>query len=128
MKSSSDPNGNEDFAPLTIPGEATEAAAVSDLHRQLARLEKDLDASFQTIDALTAELTARETQISAILNSRAWRWVCRYSRVKRGYLVPAYEFVRRFSGNGQAKKRNKGRKLTSALLAPRQKNLDPADE
>jgi GT2 family glycosyltransferase len=128
MKSSSDPNGNEDFAPLTIPGEATEAAAVSDLHRQLARLEKDLDASFQTIDALTAELTARETQISAILNSRAWRWVCRYSRVKRGYLVPAYEFVRRFSGNGQAKKRNNGRKLTSALLAPRQKNLAPADE
>jgi len=32
---------------------------------------------------------------------------CRYSRVKRGYLVPAYEFVRRLSGNGHEKKKER---------------------
>ncbi len=127
MKSPSEPNGNEDYAPRTMGGDGAESED-SDFQRQLIRLEKDLDASYQTIEALTAELTARETQISAILNSRAWRWVCRYSRVKRGYLVPAYEFVRRLSGNGHEKKRKNGRRLTSALLAPRQRNLDPADE
>ncbi len=128
MKSASEQDGNADYAPIMIAGDAAESAADTDLQAQLIRLEKNLDASYQTIEALTAELTARETQISAILNSRAWRWVCRYSRVKRGYLVPAYEFLRRLSGNGHAEKRKKGRQLTSALLAPRQRNLDPADE
>src|SRR6266478_776414 len=128
MKSASEQDGNADYAPIMIAGDAAESAADTDLQAQLVRLEKNLDASYQTIEALTAELTARETQISAILNSRAWRWVCRYSRVKRGYLVPAYEFVRRLSGNGHEKKRKNGRRLTSALLAPRQRNLDPADE
>ncbi len=128
MKSSSEQGGNADYAPITIAGDAADSASDAELRAQLVRLEKNLDASHQTIGALTAELTARETQISAILNSRAWRWVCRYSRVKRGYLVPAYEFLRRLSGNGQAEKRKKSRQLTSALLAPRQKNLDPADE
>jgi len=82
----------------------------------------------QTIEALTEELTSRETQISAILNSRAWRWVCRYSRVKRGYLVPAYEFLRRFYANGAASTNKKRRQRTSALVAPRVRNLEPADE
>jgi len=31
-------------------------------------------------------------QLNAILNSRAWRWVCRYGRFKNRYLAPAYEF------------------------------------
>jgi hypothetical protein len=31
-------------------------------------------------------------QLNAILNSRAWRWVCRYGRFKKRYLAPAYEF------------------------------------
>jgi GT2 family glycosyltransferase len=128
MKSFSEQEGNADRAPITIAGDAAESASDTELHAQLVKLEKNLDASFQTIEALTAELTARETQISAILNSRAWRWVCRYSRVKHGYLVPAYEFLRRLSGNGHAEKRKKGRQLTSALLAPRQGHLDPADE
>lgn len=35
------------------------------------------------------ELTPTE-QLNAILNSRAWRWICRYSRFKNRYLVPPY--------------------------------------
>src|SRR5258708_36789834 len=128
MKSSSEQGGNADYAPITIAGDAADSASGDDRGAQLLRIEKNLDASHQTSGEITDELTARETQISAILTSRAWRWVCRYSRVKRGYLVPAYEFLRRLSGNGQAEKRKKSRQLTSALLAPRQKNLDPADE
>jgi len=31
-------------------------------------------------------------QLNAILNSRAWRWVCRYGRFKNRYLTPACEF------------------------------------
>src|SRR5258706_1168815 len=100
----------------------------SDPAEEVRRLRKELDIHVQTIEALTTELTSRETQISAILNSRAWRWVCRYSRLKRGYLVPAYEIVRRLSGNGHEKSRNNGRRLTSALLAPRQRHLDPTAE
>ncbi|HEV7698817.1 MAG TPA: hypothetical protein VGO43_01165 [Pyrinomonadaceae bacterium] len=36
-------------------------------------------------------------QLNAILNSRAWRWVCRYGRFKNRFLAPVYEsFVRPF--------------------------------
>jgi hypothetical protein len=37
------------------------------------------------------------TQLNAILNSRAWRWVCRYGRFKNRYLAPAFGLIgRRF--------------------------------
>ncbi len=100
----------------------------SDPAEEVRRLRKELDSHLQTIEALTAELTSRETQIGAILNSRAWRWVCRYSRLKRGYLVPASEFLLRFYGNGNAQKKKQKRRRRSSLLAPKVRNLEPTDE
>jgi GT2 family glycosyltransferase len=107
------------------------AAAAEDRAAELdliGKLESELMAQQQTIDALTAELTSRETQISAILSSRAWRWVCRYSRVKHGYLIPTYEFLRSLFGNGHVAANKKGRQTTSARVAPRAVQLDPEDE
>lgn len=43
-----------------------------------------------------------EEQLNAILNSRAWRWVCRYGRLKNRYLSPAREFVTRLFGGRRA--------------------------
>lgn len=100
----------------------------SDPAEEVRRLRKELDIHVQTIEALTTELTSRETQISAILNSRAWRWVCRYSRLKRGYLVPAYEFLLRFYGNGHAQRRKQKRRRTTSRLAPKIRNLELTDE
>jgi hypothetical protein len=37
-------------------------------------------------------------QLNAILNSRAWRWVCRYGRFKNRYLAPAYQLFGRLFG------------------------------
>lgn len=41
-------------------------------------------------------------QLNAILNSRAWRWVCRYGRFKNRYLSPAYELLIRLFGSRRA--------------------------
>ncbi len=115
-------------APSSVEPATEEITTDSDLRGEIRRLEGELNESQQTIDALTAELTSRETQISAILSSRAWRWVCRYSRIKRGYLVPAYEFLRSFYSNGNRRAHHKSRRKTSALVAPRARRLEPADE
>ncbi|MDX6709955.1 MAG: hypothetical protein QOH96_971 [Blastocatellia bacterium] len=40
-------------------------------------------------------------QLNAILNSRAWRWVCRYGRFKNTYLAPAYRLLGRLFGTRQ---------------------------
>lgn len=40
------------------------------------------------------------SQLNAILNSRAWRWVSRYGRFKNRYLTPAYQFFARRSDTG----------------------------
>ncbi len=37
-------------------------------------------------------------QLNAIINSRAWRWVCRYGRFKHRYLMPLLEIVGRLTG------------------------------
>jgi lipopolysaccharide biosynthesis glycosyltransferase len=42
-------------------------------------------------------LTSPE-QLNAILNSRAWRWVCRYGRFKNRFLMPARHFLANLSG------------------------------
>ena len=49
-------------------------------------------------------------QLNAILNSRAWRWVCRYGRFKDRYLVPVVNLAGRLFGtrrtiNQQSEKR-----------------------
>jgi hypothetical protein len=41
-------------------------------------------------------------QLNAILNSTAWRWVCRYGRVKERYLMPVANFVGRLFGGERA--------------------------
>ena len=105
-----------------------ESASESDLGGEIRRLENELDTCQKTIDALTRELTSRETQIRAILGSRAWRWICRYSRVKRGYLVPAYEFLRSFYSNGKPSAKKKRRQRISTVIAPRASRLEPQDE
>jgi hypothetical protein len=43
-----------------------------------------------------------EEQLNAILNSRAWRWVCRYGRFKNRYLTPSYQLFYRLFGNRRA--------------------------
>ena len=132
MNSLSQQNQNEphEQAEVRITDDSISGGVVADpaLEQEIRRLEQELDARLQTIEALTAELTSKEIQISAILNSRAWRWVCRYSRVKRGYLVPAYEFLRSLYSNGNAKRNEQSRQRTSSLLAPRAANLEPGDE
>jgi hypothetical protein len=40
----------------------------------------------------SAEAPTSAEQLNAILNSNAWRWVCRYGRFKNRYLVPVFEF------------------------------------
>jgi hypothetical protein len=51
-------------------------------------------AGIETKSAEPDLLTPAE-QLNAILNSRAWRWVCRYGRFKNRYLMPAYAFFGR---------------------------------
>ena len=114
--------------PSIVDSPSEVSASDSELYGEIRRLEDELDACQQTIEALTAELTSRETQISAILNSRAWRWVCRYSRVKHGYLIPAYESLRSLYGNGNANANKKRHQRTSGLTAPRAKRLEVAAE
>lgn len=41
-----------------------------------------------------------EEQLEAILNSRAWRWVCRYGRLKSRFVAPIFELLdRMFASN-----------------------------
>lgn len=106
----------------------TETHSLSELQELVSRLEQELDGRDQTIDGLTAELTARDNQVNAILSSRAWRWVCLYSRVKRGYIVPIYEFVCGRFGNGRVEASRKRPRRLSALEAPRPAALRSEDE
>jgi len=49
-----------------------------------------IDTKLVDLEALTPT-----EQLNAILNSRAWRWVCRYGRFKSRYLTPAYDLFGR---------------------------------
>lgn len=51
-----------------------------------------------------------EAQLNAILNSRAWRWVSRYGRLKDRYLSPALEVAARLFGGRRAAKRQTERR------------------
>ena len=87
-------------------------------------LTSQLAAKQQTIDALTAELTSRDVRINAILNSRAWRWSQRGSRVKQTFM-PAVELFRPPYRNGKGKTPGK---IGMDLAAPRPRTLDAANE
>lgn len=56
--------------------------------RHEGKLLRDLDKRGLKVEALSTELTSTSTQLQAILNSRAWRWVSRYGRFKMRLLAP----------------------------------------
>jgi GT2 family glycosyltransferase/glycosyltransferase involved in cell wall biosynthesis len=129
MNSLSQQNPDEPESGKSLPEFASEdAEPLAALKEQLAQLQQELTARNHTIEALTAELTARDRQVNAILSSRAWRWVCRYSRIKRGYLVPAYESVRGLFGNGKVDSAIKRPLNPTAFLAPRPIQLTPEEQ
>lgn len=97
------------------------------LQEQVKKLQQELASQQSTIEALTAELTAKDAQVNAILSSRAWRWVCRYSRLKRGYLVPTYEIIRGLFGHVKVKGGRKSRRGL-VLAAPRPVQLESEDK
>lgn len=109
-----------------LPESAFEGAQpLTSLTKRVTKLEQELTAQHHIIEALTAELTTRDIQVNAILSSRAWRWVSRYSRIKRGYIVPAYEFVRGLFGNGKVDEVFKRQPDQASLVAPRPVQLEP---
>ena len=134
MKSLAQQNQNQQQASQTAPPLTSELAAdyaslYRDLQHDLLTLEKELEGSHETIDALTSELTAKETQLNAILSSRAWRWVSRYGRIKRAYLVPTYEFFQRLFGNGEPPHTHQtDRYNTDALAVSGVQSVDAPDK
>ena len=121
-----EPEGQE------IPDTGTSAVAdayalTRELQDHIQRLERELDVRYETIESLTSELTARDARINAILSSRAWRWAERVSRVKRVFLMPAYEQFRRLRVNGAGKPDVSNQKI-GTLEAPRPRTLEPLDE
>lgn len=57
-------------------------------------LIRELEEKEEFIEAINADLIAKDTQLSNILNSRAWRWVCRYGRAKMRYASPVLSALR----------------------------------
>ena len=104
MKSPSQENQDPQQANPQVPtgSESTPDSRRQELEADLRALQKELESSQETIEALSSELTAKETQLNAILNSRAWRWVSRYGRMKMTYLAPAVDYFRRGHRNGLA--------------------------
>jgi ubiquinone/menaquinone biosynthesis C-methylase UbiE len=56
--------------------------ALHDREETIRKLEAQNDEFQLTIRTLADRVTARETLLDSILNSRAWKWVSRYGRVK----------------------------------------------
>lgn len=98
-----------------------------ELQQRIERLKRELESSSETIEALTAELTARDARINAILSSRAWQWASWAGNLRRSYLSPAYEFFRRFHRNGNAKKPATTLQKNPDLV-PRIQSLSPLEE
>ena len=61
--------------------------------RHEGKLLRDLDKRGLCVEALSTELTSTTTQLQAILNSRAWRWVSRYGRAKMRLLAPVSKLL-----------------------------------
>ena len=67
---------------------------IKSLLKELEVADRDNEQSRDELE----ELSAKESQLNSILNSRAWRWVCRYGRFKNRFLTPAYMLLRRSAG------------------------------
>jgi GT2 family glycosyltransferase/glycosyltransferase involved in cell wall biosynthesis len=90
-----------------------------------------LNAQRETIDALSAELNAKETRLNAILNTRSWRWANRLGRIKMRYFEPVYEKVIRPLRRRPVNQRTDGRNGNSekfALVAPKACRTDDFKE
>lgn len=86
--------------------------------------EQQLSANQLTIAALSDELTAKETHLNTILNTRSWRLANRLGRIKIRYFEPFYEkFIQR-SGKHRKKLSADKRRFTDSAeqrlpLAPK---------
>jgi len=120
---------------------AVRAERITSLSDEIASLSNELEANArasraqqETLAALTAELMSKEARLSGVLNSNAWRWANRGSRLKRRYLMPFYDFFHRISGNGFIAPHNKHSKANSehrkarSLTIPKPKTLADAYE
>jgi glycosyltransferase involved in cell wall biosynthesis len=77
---------------------------IKSLLAELEVADQDSDANIAELERLSArvdQLSAIETQLNNIFNSRAWRWVNRYGRIKNRYLAPAYRRLRHPSAKGR---------------------------
>ena len=66
---------------------------IMSLLAELEVADHDSKKNLAELERLTArvdQLSVKESQLNNILNSRAWRWVSRYGRLKKRYLEPAY--------------------------------------
>lgn len=63
--------------------------ALEDRHQTIQNFAEQANKYEHTIRTLSDRLTAVETQLNAILSSRAWRWVNRYGRIKKRLLPGA---------------------------------------
>ena len=70
---------------------------IKSLLEELEVADRDNEKSREELD----RLSVKENQLHSILNSRAWRWVCRYGRLKNRYLTPAYALFRSTTGNAR---------------------------
>lgn len=66
-----------------------------DEEQQRKLMSAKLERSQHQIRALSNQLAATSASLNNIINSRAWRWVNRYGRVKGLYLLPVYRLFRR---------------------------------
>src|SRR6185503_3139687 len=92
---------------------------------------REVESREETIEALSVELSARENQISAIINSRAWRWVSRYGRLKHGYFAPTYEKLRSLYQKNKrvaSSTANGASRYKAEFDAPKNGKSDPAHE
>jgi GT2 family glycosyltransferase len=53
-----------------------------------------LSAEMNQLSARFTYLSDKERRLNDILNSRAWRWVSRYGRIKNRFITPAYQLIK----------------------------------
>lgn len=78
---------------------------IKSLLDELEAVDRDSQKGRAALEKLAAridELSVKEKQLNEILNSRAWRWVSRYGRLKLRFLAPAPALFRRAAENDPA--------------------------
>lgn len=61
---------------------------------QLSAGLNQMSAGLNQMSARLNYLSDKESRLNDILNSRAWRWVSRYGRIKNRFITPAYQLIR----------------------------------